>query len=240
MLLVLEIWPYHENSIWRSPFVYWNITTHVRTSGCASVCVTLWVVPFSSYVTPYIIYIYSFIYMYIHFRWHKVNLSFNKVNHGVSFATAFYQTRSAWSVGQGSTDNHSPVNNCAPTVTKFCVMWEGQALPHDTKFGNCRDKVVDSRAFPSWSLIHGSSWSGLIKVEPHLFGTNTQWTPRVAMVPTMVPWWRHQMEKFSALLALCQGSHGSPSQRPVTRRFDVFFDLCLNKRLSKQSTRRWF
>ena len=26
-----------------------------------------------------------------------------------------------------------------------------------------------------------------------------------------------------------------PTQRPVTRSFDVFFDLCLNKRLSKQS-----
>ena len=67
---------------------------------------------------------------------------------------------------QGSNENHSPVNNFAPTVNKFCVMWEGQALPHDTKFGNCRDKIVDSRAFLSWSLIHGSSWSGLIKVGP--------------------------------------------------------------------------
>ena len=33
---------------------------------------------------------------------------------------------------------------------------------------------------------------------------------------------------------------GFPSQRPATRTFDVFFDLCLNKRLSKQSRRRWF
>ena len=33
---------------------------------------------------------------------------------------------------------------------------------------------------------------------------------------------------------------GFPSQRPVTRSFDVFFDLRLNKRLSKQSKRRWF
>ena len=31
-----------------------------------------------------------------------------------------------------------------------------------------------------------------------------------------------------------------PSQRPVTRSFDVLFDLHLNKRLSKQSRRRWF
>ena len=31
-----------------------------------------------------------------------------------------------------------------------------------------------------------------------------------------------------------------PSQRPVTRSFDVFFDLCLNKRLSKQSWGWWY
>ena len=50
-------------------------------------------------------------------------------------------------------------------------------------------------------------------------------------------WWRHQMEIFSALLDLCAGNspvNGEfPSQRPVTRSFDVFFDLRLNKRLSK-------
>ena len=78
----------------------------------------------------------------------------------------FYQTRSAWSVDQGSNKNHSPAYNFTPTVTKFCVMWEGLSLPHDTKFSNCRCKIVDSRSFPSWSLIHGLRWSGLIKVGP--------------------------------------------------------------------------
>ena len=38
--------------------------------------------------------------------------------------------------------------------------------------------------------------------------------------------WRHQIETFSALLALCEGNPpitgGFPSQRPVTRNFDVF------------------
>ena len=42
-------------------------------------------------------------------------------------------------------------------------------------------------------------------------------------------WWRHQMETFSALLALCAGNSPVtgefPSQRPVTRSFDVFFHL---------------
>ena len=45
-------------------------------------------------------------------------------------------------------------------------MWEGLSLPHDTKFGNCRCKIVDSRSFHSWSLIHGLRWSGFIKVGP--------------------------------------------------------------------------
>ena len=50
------------------------------------------------------------------------------------------------------------------------------------------------------------------------------------------------MEAFSALLTLCVGNSPGkfPSQRPVTRSFDVFFDLCLNKRLSKQSWGWWF
>ena len=57
-------------------------------------------------------------------------------------------------------------------------------------------------------------------------------------------WWRHQMETFSALLAICAGNSlvpgEFPAQRPVTRSFDVFFDLRLNKRLSKQSWGWWF
>ena len=51
--------------------------------------------------------------------------------------------------------------------------------------------------------------------------------------------WRHKMEIFSALLALCVGNSPVtdefPSQRPVTRSFGVSFDLRLNKRFSKQS-----
>ena len=52
------------------------------------------------------------------------------------------------------------------------------------------------------------------------------------------------METFSALLAICAGNspvHGEvPAQRPVTRSFDVFFDLRSNKRLSKQWRGWWF
>ena len=57
-------------------------------------------------------------------------------------------------------------------------------------------------------------------------------------------WWRHQMETFSVLLAICAGNSPIPgefpTQRPVTRNFDVFFDLRPNKRLSKQWWGWWF
>ena len=57
-------------------------------------------------------------------------------------------------------------------------------------------------------------------------------------------WWRHQMETFSALLAICAGnspvSGEFPAQRPATVSFDVFFDLRLNIRLSKQWWGWWF
>ena len=65
----------------------------------------------------------------------------------------------------------------------------------------------------------------------------------VWLVPSGPSWWRHQMEIFSTLLTLCAGyspvTTESSSQRPVTWNFDVFFDLRLDKRLSKQSWGWW-
>ena len=50
--------------------------------------------------------------------------------------------------------------------------------------------------------------------------------------------WRHQMETFSALLALCvenpSVTSGFPTQRPVTGSFDAFFDLRLNGCISNR------
>ena len=59
-----------------------------------------------------------------------------------------------------------------------------------------------------------------------------------------IPWWRHQMETFSALLAICAWNspvNGEfPAQRPVTRSFDVFLWSAMKKRLSKQWWGWWF
>ena len=52
------------------------------------------------------------------------------------------------------------------------------------------------------------------------------------------------METFPALLAICAGNSPVtgeyPAQRPVTRSFDVLFDLRLNEQFSKQSWGWWF
>ena len=65
-----------------------------------------------------------------------------------------------------------------------------------------------------------------------------------ACIDLPTAWWRHQMETFSALLAICAGNSPVPgeflAQRPVARSFDVFFDLRLNKGLNKQSKGRCF
>ena len=59
-----------------------------------------------------------------------------------------------------------------------------------------------------------------------------------------LPWWRHQMEIFSSLLALCVGNlpvtGEFPSQRPLTRSLMFSLICALNKRLSKQSWSWWF
>ena len=54
-----------------------------------------------------------------------------------------------------------------------------------------------------------------------------------SMQNVCLPWWRHHMETFSALLAICAEISPVTAQRPVTRSFDVFFNLRLKKPLSR-------
>ena len=65
-----------------------------------------------------------------------------------------------------------------------------------------------------------------------------------ALASLAVTWWRHHAEVFSAWLAICAGNSPVPgefpTQGPVTRSFNVFFDLRLNTRLSKQPWGWWF
>ena len=57
--------------------------------------------------------------------------------------------------------------------------------------------------------------------------------PLALLFNEQLSWWRHQMEIFSVLLAICAGNSPVtgefPTQRPVPLSFDVFLDLRLKK-----------
>ena len=102
---------------------------------------------------------------------------------------------------------------------------------------------------PEFSLIlRPKNWTH----EAHVLHTSKKYLQRACEAILMWnqrklfedTWWLHQMETFSSLLAICAGispvTGEFPAQRPATRSFDVFFDVHLNKRLSKQRWGWWF
>ena len=104
-------------------------------------------------------------------------------------------------------------------------LWRHRMMVHGT---------VGKRSIVSWG-------NGLmpvnIKALAETMLTYHRWDP---VTHDDVIKWKH----FSALLAICAGNSPVPgefpTQRPVTRSFDVYFDLRPNKRLSKQSWGWWF
>ena len=118
----------------------------------------------------------------------------------------------------------------------------------------CEGIHLSSGGFPSQRVSHAELWCSFWCTHEHTVEQTVElsvvWDVVALVVaqlwitaiwPPMFQqkywWWRHQMEAFSAILALCAGNspvtRDFPSQRPVTRSFDAFFDLRLNKRLSK-------
>ena len=119
-------------------------------------------------------------------------------------------------------------NSCAIWHMMLCTSKTWNRYPHDSF--ECIWRSVASRC------------------SAHTTGNTDAYGVLAQMQPTHNitgdPWWRHQMETFSALLAICAANSPVtgefPAQRPVTRSFDVYFDLRLNERLSKQSWGWWF
>ena len=127
-------------------------------------------------------------------------------------------------------------------VSMFCLMcastngWTNSGVG-----GDLRRHYVHVTSLQSHFLFLDQTMSFIMADE-------IEWISRVTMetVPgtRLTTWWRHQMETFSALPALCAGNSPVPgefpSQRPVTRSFDVSLICALNKRSSKQSWGWWF
>ena len=97
-------------------------------------------------------------------------------------------------------------------------------------------------------LILGLLWNFLISCRPFWKMPSAKNCLRSQIIHKIIEAtetrWRHQMESFPALRVICAGnspvSSQFPAQRPVTRSFDVFFGLLLNKLLSKQWWGWWF
>ena len=112
------------------------------------------------------------------------------------------------------------INNFIVTYVRgLTVYLMDQRTVQDHEYDNTRVQCAFIAQTPCWDLAsHDRSWH--------------------------TSWWRHQMETFSTLLAICAENSPVPgeftAQRPVTRSFDVFFDLRLNKRWSKQWWGWWF
>ena len=88
-------------------------------------------------------------------------------------------------------------------------------------------------------LLYGyspvTSWLSKQRISD-VYNVTTSWRPHVMM--TSLNWNMFRVTGSFCGNSLVTGEF--PSQRPVTRSFDVFFDLRLNKRLGKQSRRWWF
>ena len=128
-------------------------------------------------------------------------------------------------------------------------MWRHRSASVFVQAMACRLTAPSHFLNQCWIIISSILWH-LLERHFTLRGEATmlcyQFENNSFIITSLFPtgWWRHQMEIFSALLAICAGNSPVtgefPSQRPVAWNFDVFFDPRLNKRLSKQSCGRWF
>ena len=103
------------------------------------------------------------------------------------------------------------------------IHWKGNGIIQCRGSLPYQDVAATDSAARDWRQVQQSTWTEGVGSSHH----------------DVIKW-----KQFSALLALCAENSPFtgefPSQKPVTRSFDVFYDLRLNKQLSKQSRRRWF
>ena len=86
---------------------------------------------------------------------HQVH-SFQRITHPVTVSTL--------SMNQGSIRKSSANYSLFHTITKLCDVWEVHFLPHDTTCCNCSSKVKSRIITFNWLLIHGFTWSGVLKM----------------------------------------------------------------------------
>ena len=138
--------------------------------------------------------------------------------------------------------------------TSFCVLnrrliqwfyqdwnWNGVCFKDYVLVKHC-----DVFWFPLWDLAYvvevlSQEIQGIVHIHGHYHG---HWKAGIVTMRCLVHIMTSSNGNISALLAICAGNSPVPgefpAQRPVTRSFDVYFDLRPNKRFSKQSWGWWF
>ena len=111
-------------------------------------------------------------------------------------------------------------------LSEIALIWTPQKLPNEESPSVQAMACFVRQQAITWSNVDADLWRHIGSLQ--------------CVYPYCLSWWRHQMEAFSASLAICAGNSPVTAQRPVTRSFNVFSDLRLNKRLSKQSWGWWF
>ena len=115
----------------------------------------------------------------------------------------------------------------------LCHLWPGwDWLTHDL-FGNASSIACDRRGYPLLDVRRILDTNENIRPRERDVGTE-------AIVIMMTSSNRNIFRVTGPLCGEFTGPDEYPTQRPVTRSFDVFFDLRLNKRLSKQPWGWWF
>ena len=132
------------------------------------------------------------------------------------------------------------------------------------KFGNCRCEIVGRRVSFIWSLIHGSSWSGLMKAEPdHQYHTRrrcrglscrlVQHQPKYIHVVFQVSWlfiilnmlslstWQASSRKMSLHFrcSQCTGIRWSSTHPAIVRLHDIRGRFPIHVRLVRQTGHVW-
>ena len=93
------------------------------------------------------------------------------------------------------------------------------------------------------ALPNSFGWELILFIKTHFYGggLTSHFMEEHSSLYFLFSLWRHRMDIFCVTGALCReftGHRGIPLTKPVTRSLNIFFDLRLNKQLSKQSRRR--
>ena len=137
--------------------------------------------------------------------------------------------------GQGDGQSESNI----PSTTSLCIGYND-----DAPAGPEHDCSICLAAYQTFYTPNLNSYSYPLGVTC-MRHRNAPWLQTIIRPGCLIKsWWRHQTETLSALLVLREGNPsvtgGFPSQRPVTRTFDVFFGVHPDKRLRKQTRCWWF